>query len=232
MLDFLSPAFIQHLIETYGLWVLFVIVMGESMGVPLPGETALIGVSLYAGSTHAIAITTVILVAAAAAVVGDNLGYLVGRSLGLRALTRYGHHVGLHEARLNIGRYLFLRHGGKIVFVGRFIAFLRTFAAALAGANRMPWAAFLLMNALGGLCWAGLMGMAAYLFGQQIESVTGPAGIALLVLGAAAMIGAFLFFRRHEGELQERAERSLAQPRPRRRGRGREKDFGARGGAG
>ncbi|WP_170631321.1 DedA family protein, partial [Acinetobacter baumannii] len=102
-----------------------------------PGETALVTAALYAGTTHRIGILPVIAVAAAAAILGDNIGYLIGRSIGLRLIERYGQYVRLDQARLKIGHYLFLRHGGTIVFFGRFVAFLRAFAALLAGTNRM-----------------------------------------------------------------------------------------------
>jgi membrane protein DedA with SNARE-associated domain len=90
LFDILSPARIQELIQAYGLWVLFAVVMFESMGIPVPGETALVTTALYAGSTHRIGIVPVIIVAAAAAVAGDNIGYVIGRSVGLRLLERYG----------------------------------------------------------------------------------------------------------------------------------------------
>src|ERR1700738_2641749 len=114
MVEFLSPTWMQNLIQAYGLWVLFTVVMLESMGVPMPGETALVSAALYAGSTHQIDIVSVVLVAAAGAIIGDNIGYLVGRSIGVRLLVRYGRYVRLDELRLKVGQYLFLRHGGKI----------------------------------------------------------------------------------------------------------------------
>jgi membrane protein DedA with SNARE-associated domain len=212
LFDFLSPAWIQDLIQTYGLWVLFGIVVLESMGVPMPGETALVTTALYSGSTHQIGIVWVVAVAAAAAIVGDNLGYLIGRSVGLRLIVRHGRYVRLHERRLKVGQYLFLRHGGKIVFFGRFVAFLRTFAALLAGANLMPWKHFLLMNALGGICWSALFGFGAYFFGEQISRFAGPVGILLLIVALSFMAFGFFFFRYHEQELEDRAEAALPGP--------------------
>ncbi len=166
MFDFLSPVWIHDLIQAYGLWVLFGIVMLESMGLPMPGEMALVTAALYSATTHQVSILSVISVAAVAAIIGDNLGYLIGRTIGLRLIVRYGRYIGLYERRLKVGQYLFLQHGGKIVFFGRFVAFLRTFAALLAGANLMRWSHFLLMNALGGVCWALVFGFGAYLLGE------------------------------------------------------------------
>lgn len=214
MMDMLSSGSLQDLFQTYGLWVLFAVVMLESMGVPMPGETALITAALYAGTTHGIGILPVIIVAATAAIVGDNIGYLIGRSIGLRLLVRYGRYVRLDEARLKVGQYLFLRHGGKIVFFGRFVAFLRAFAALLAGANRMPWPHFLLMNALGGICWATLFGGAAYLFGEKIKLVAGPIGLVILICAIGLVVAGMVFLRRHEKELEERASAALAAEPP------------------
>ena len=211
-MDALSPTWMHDLIQAYGLWVLFIVVTLESMGVPMPGETALVTTALYAGSTHQIDIISVVLVAAAGAIIGDNIGYLIGRSIQLRLLVRYGRYIRLDQPRLKVGQYLFRRHGGKIVFFGRFVAFLRTFAAVLAGANRMPWPHFLLMNALGGLCWASIFGGGAYLFGEQITRVAGPVSFLLLVVAIGVVAAGIVFFRRHERELEQRAEAALPGP--------------------
>lgn len=209
MFDFLSPAWVQDLIQTYGLWVMFGIIMFESMGLPLPGETVLVTTALYSGTRHQISILLVVSVAALAAIIGDNLGYLIGRSIGLRFLVRYGHYIGLHERRLKLGQYLFLRHGGKIVFFGRFVAVLRTLAALLAGANLMRWPHFLLMNAFGGICWATVFGFGAYLLGEQIKRVAGPVGLIMLGVAVIFVIAGFVFFRQHEKELEERADAAI-----------------------
>jgi len=211
-MDALSPTWMHDLIQAYGLWVLFIVVTLESMGVPMPGETALVTTALYAGSTHQIDIISVVLVAATGAIIGDNIGYLIGRSIQLRLLVRYGRYIRLDQPRLKVGQYLFRRHGGKIVFFGRFVAFLRTFAAVLAGANRMPWPHFLLMNALGGLCWASIFGGGAFLFGEQIARVAGPVSFLLLVVAIGLVAAGIVFFRRHERELEQRAEAALPGP--------------------
>ena len=144
---------VYELVKAYGLWVLFIGITLECMGIPVPGEMALVSAALYAGSTHRLTIGSVLFVAATAAMIGGMVGYIIGRWIGLRLLIRYGKYVGLDERRLKVGQYLFLRHGGKIVFFGRFVDLLRILAAALAGANRMSWPYFLFMNALGGICW-------------------------------------------------------------------------------
>src|ERR1700688_564574 len=99
-LDPLSLSWMQDLIQAYGLWVLFAVVMLESTGVPLPGETALVATAVYAGTTHQFSVALVVLVAATAAIVGDNIGYLIGRSIGVPFITRYGRYVRLNQGRL------------------------------------------------------------------------------------------------------------------------------------
>jgi hypothetical protein len=110
------------------------------------------------------------------------------------------------ESGGKIGQYLFLRHGGKIVFFGRFVALLRTFAAMLAGANRMSPPFFLVMNALGGICWAVMFGGGAYLIGEEIDRVTGPVSLLFVVVAIGLVAAGVIYFRRHERELEQRAE--------------------------
>jgi membrane protein DedA with SNARE-associated domain len=145
---------LAELLHQYGYGLVAVVIGLEAMGLPLPGESLLIAAALYAATTHELAIVLVVVAAAAGAIVGDNLGYLIGRGIGYRLLVRYGGYVLLTPERLAAGRRLFARHGGKVVIFGRFVAVLRTLAALLAGANRMPWPHFLLANAVGGIGWA------------------------------------------------------------------------------
>jgi membrane protein DedA with SNARE-associated domain len=189
---------LHQLMTAYGLWALFAIVALESMGLPLPGETALVSAALYGGATGHFQLWEVIAVAFAGAVAGDTAGYWIGRTLGFRLLARYGRHVRITEDRLKVGRYLFRRHGGKIVFFGRFIALLRVLAALLAGANHMPWPRFLVMNAAGGLAWAATFATAAYLFGDRVSRLEGPIAIALLALVGAGVAAALFTAHRYE----------------------------------
>ncbi|MBN9564421.1 MAG: VTT domain-containing protein [Alphaproteobacteria bacterium] len=182
------------------------------MGLPLPGETMLITAAIYAGATHQLGIVLVVLAAAFGAILGDNAGFWVGRRLGFLLLRRYGHFVGIDEQRLKLGRYLFARHGGKVVFFGRFTALLRALAALLAGANGMQWRRFLLSNLAGGVLWAMFYGGGGYLLGGAIQRIAAPVGIGLAVLAAAAMVAGALFLRHHEGQLAARAERAFPGP--------------------
>src|SRR5947209_6914884 len=162
-----------HLLATYGYWAVLLFVAVESMGIPFPGETMLLTAAIYAGTTHQLSLPLVIAAAAVGAILGDNLGFWIGREVGFRFLRRYGHFIRLDERKLKLGQYLFLRHGGKVVFFGRFIAVLRTWAAFLAGTNRMSWARFVLFNVLGGIIWATLFGVGGYALGGSIHRLTG-----------------------------------------------------------
>ncbi|RFB80275.1 DedA family protein [Methylovirgula sp. 4M-Z18] len=210
------PAFITDsllpLIQTHGYWVIFVVVMLESTGVPMPGETALVSAAILAGSTKQLNIELIILCAGAGAILGDNLGYMIGHRWGLPLLVRYGHYVHLDEGRLKLGQYLFLRFGGAIVFFGRFAALLRTFAAMLAGANRYSWRRFLAYNAAGGIVWALLFGLGGYLFGHAIETLSRPIGIAAAAAAILGFLVVLLLMRRFEAQWQEAAERALPGP--------------------
>jgi membrane protein DedA with SNARE-associated domain len=210
-LDWLSPEYLTHLIATYGYVAVAMIVGLESMGLPLPGESALVVAALYA-SRHDHNIAGVVAAAATGAIVGDNIGYWVGREFGYRLLLRYGDYIGLTAGKIKLGQYLFLRHGGKVVFFGRFVAILRILSAFLAGVNRMEWRRFLLANAAGAILWASAVGFGAYAFGKAVLRVTGPLGIALIIISVALLIGALWFARKHEAELEAKAEQALPGP--------------------
>jgi len=205
----LSDAFIS-LIPIYGPWIIFGIVALESAGVPLPGETILIAASLLGATTGQINIVVVVLAAAAGAIVGDGMGYMVGRQLGLPFLRRYGRYIRLDEDRLLIGRYLFFQYGNAVVFFGRFIAVLRMFAALLAGVNGMPAGRFFLFNMTGGVCWACLFGFGAYAAGAKIYKISGTLSVLSLGLFIAAAYAFSIFIRRNEVTLHRRAEVALS----------------------
>jgi len=203
---------LEHLVVTYGAWLVAGVVGLESMGVPLPGETTLVTAALYAGSTGRLSIITVLFAAAAGAIVGDNVGFWIGRTFGYRWVLRHPRVLRLTPRRLKVGQYLFLRHGGKVVFFGRFIAILRAFAALLAGLNRMPWRRFLIFNMLGGIVWALAFGGGAYAFGDTLTNVLGQTGIVLSAAAAALVVVGILLARRYERRLSEEAERHIPGP--------------------
>lgn len=201
-----------HLVQAYGYWAVFLAVGLESLGVPVPGETTLIAAALFAGNTHRLSLVYLVIVAAVAAIAGDNLGYLIGRGGGYRLLRRYGHRVHVDEAKLKVGRYLFDRHGGSVVFVGRFITVLRTYAAFLAGTNMMSWRRFLVYNAAGGIAWAALVGTGAYLLGAAAHQVGTVVTIASGVLVVVVIVAAVVYLRRHMKRLERKAEQAYPGP--------------------
>src|SRR5271167_3271304 len=151
-------------LATYGYFAIFLIVAMESAGIPMPGETVLVTAAILAGQ-GTLRIYGVIGAAAAGAIIGDNCGYWIGREFGFPLLYRYGRYISLDERRLKLGQYLFLKHGGKVVFFGRFVAVLRAFAALLAGINRMGWGRFIVFNCAGGIVWSSVYGAGGYWLG-------------------------------------------------------------------
>jgi membrane protein DedA with SNARE-associated domain len=203
---------LQHFLATFGYWAVLVFVAIESTGIPFPGETMLLVAAIDAGTTHQLSIPLVIVAAATGAILGDNLGFWIGREGGYRLLRRYGRYIHFDERKLKVGVYLFRKHGGKVVFFGRFVAVLRAWAAFLAGVSRMLWPRFLLFNALGGIVWATLYGLGGYFLGEEIHRLTGPVGIVTLVLAVLIIIASLIFVRRNERQLEKRAERALPGP--------------------
>jgi membrane protein DedA with SNARE-associated domain len=211
MIHFATSNLLQFL-TTYGYWAVLIFVAIESIGIPFPGETMLLAAAIFAGTTHRLSIPLVILAAASGAILGDNLGFWVGREGGFRLLRRYGHFIRLDERKLKLGIYLFRRHGGKVVFFGRFIAVLRAWAAFLAGTNRMRWPTFLLFNALGGIVWASVYGLGGYFLGNNIHRLTGLVGTITIILAALIILAGLVFVWRNERQLEEKAVQALPGP--------------------
>jgi membrane protein DedA with SNARE-associated domain len=205
-LHFFDMAHIHQLLASYGYWAVLVVVMLESAGIPLPGETILVSAAIYAGTTHKMQIEWVIAAAAFGAIMGDNIGFWAGREFGRYVVDRFGSYVGLDERRMKLGQYLFDRHGGKIVFFGRFVAFLRAFAALLAGINRFPPLRFFAFNAAGGIVWASLFGLGGYFLGESIHRIAGPIGWVGLAGAVIACVIGWRLFKMHEERFLAEAE--------------------------
>jgi membrane protein DedA with SNARE-associated domain len=186
---------VDHLVEVAGYPLLFVLVMAESGGVPIPGETALITAGVLA-SRDKLQIEWVIALAATAAIIGDNIGYLIGRKGGRWLLERPGR---FHRQRLEVlktGEPFFKRHGPKAVFFGRFLLGLRVWASWLAGATHMHWRTFVVWNALGGIAWATAIGLLAYFLGNSAGNAIETFGIYGLVAVLVAIVSAVVLHRR------------------------------------
>lgn len=184
----------------------------ESLGVPLPGETMLITAAVFAATTGHLSIAGVIVAAIIGAVVGDNIGFGIGWFGGYPLLRRFGKYVRLDEAKLKVGRYIFMRHGAKVVFFGRFVSVLRTYAAFLAGTNRMHWSRFLIANAAGGIVWATLYGVGAYSASSVIAKLNTPVEIGFAALAVVVIVLAGFFVRKNIKRLEAVAEEALPGP--------------------
>ncbi len=205
--DGLSP-----LLAQYGLVAVFGCVFFEAMGVPLPGETILILAAGYAGHSGGLPIGAVLAAAAAAAVLGDNAGYLVGRYGGWPLLRRFRRVLHVRQTQLKVGRYLFARRGGAVVFAGRFVSVLRAYAAFLAGVNHMRWRRFVAYNCAGGLVWATLWSLGPYFLGSALQRVSGPAQLAVVGVAVAALVAAVIAVRRQWRRLSMAAEAAYPGP--------------------
>ena len=203
---------LQQLVSVHGYWVVALIVGLESMGLPLPGETVLVLAAIYAATEPSFNVWVVIAVAAFGAILGDNAGYWLGLRYGYALLLQYGSRIGMFEARIKLGQYLFLKHGAKVVFLGRFVALLRILAAFLAGVNRMPWLASLTANASGGVIWAAVFGIGGYFFGILLLQLHHALAPIVFVLALAAFFGCGYLVRRYEARLTALAERALPGP--------------------
>lgn len=168
---------------------LFGVVAMESAGLPLPGETSLIAAAILASEHEGLSIEVVIAAAALAAIVGDNIGYVLGRHAGRRVMTRDGRWLERRQRALVRGEAFFEKHGPRAVFLARWLPGLRIVGSWLAGAHHMRWRTFLLWNALGGIAWAISVGLAAYLLGHLAVTIIrdfGIAGVTVVLLAAAA----------------------------------------------
>jgi membrane protein DedA with SNARE-associated domain len=195
-----STSTLTHLLHAYGYPLVAVFVGVESSGIPFPGETMLVTAAVYAGTGH-LSIFWVIVAGSAGAIVGDNLGFAVGRAGGRPLVLRYGSYVRVKPEHLEYAEGFFQRHGDKTVFLGRFIAVLRAWAALLAGINRMSWSTFLAYNAAGGILWATIFGLLGYTLGHNLPllnkvlSILGAGGVAIAIL---IVVIAYVVWRRRK----------------------------------
>lgn len=199
-------ASLAHVARDAGIPALFGLIAVETMGIPLPGETALIAAAIFASQGH-LSIELVLVAAAAGAVLGDNVGFFIGRRFGRQLLQSDRGPFSRHRRRLlEIGEPFFERHGPKAVFLGRWVAGLRVTAAWLAGSARMSWPKFTFYNALGGICWALSVGLLSYYLGHTAETLFQTAGLA--GLGAAALLGV-IAYAIHRARRKRRAPADL-----------------------
>jgi membrane protein DedA with SNARE-associated domain len=193
--------------ETIGYPLMFALIAIETMGIPVPGETALITAGIVA-SRGRLEIEAVIAIAAAAAILGDNVGFAIGRKLGRRLLTAPGPLLHHRRRVIAVGEPFFDRHGPKAVFLGRWVTGLRITAAWMAGVTRMSWPTFVFWNALGGIAWATSIALVAYFVGHSAERfihIAGLGGAGAVVLGGL-LLWFVLRLRRRRAEQRIDAE--------------------------
>ena len=165
-----GDADVAHFISNYGVWVVAVFIALESVGIPLPAEAALIAAAFFAAK-HGLDIWPLICAGILAAIVGEIVGFWIGRRFGYMLLSRYGVRLGMTEGRVRIGQWLFVRYGGRFVFIARFLPFLRNMAAVLAGTNAMAQHNFYFASATAAAAWITCYGFAAYSFGEAFETM-------------------------------------------------------------
>jgi membrane-associated protein len=175
-----------------GYSVVFALLAVETMGIPVPGETALIAAALLAHDGR-MEIAPLIALAAAAAILGDNVGFAIGRKGGRRLFEMPGPFHRHRTATLAVGEPFFARHGPKAVFLGRWVAGLRIASAWLAGMNKMEWPRFLFWNALGGICWAASIALGTYFIGHAFERIVGVGGFVAAGVITGALLGLFVW---------------------------------------
>ena len=200
-------ASIVHIPSNLGYFAVFALVAIETMGIPVPGETALIAGAL-AASKGSLSIGVVVALAACAAIIGDNIGFAIGRRWGRRIFEKPGIAYDQRLALLDMGEPFFAKHGGKAVFFGRWLSGLRIASAWLAGMNKMRWPTFLVWNALGGIFWACAVGFGAYWAGHAFEKIITKIGVYGAVAVAVVIIG--LVAWRHHSASEALKERGRA----------------------
>ncbi len=206
MAALISLDILRNALNVLGYPAVTLFIMIESSGIPFPGETMLLLASFYAGVDQHLQIPIVIACAALGAIMGDNIGYIVGRTGGRALAERYGRYVFLKPEHLDRAEKFFAKHGNKTVFFGRFVSVLRAWSAFLAGVNHMRWRSFLLYNAAGGIVWAIVYGLLGFYAGRyfkdnftQVETIAstiGWAGAAFIALIIILAIIIYLLRRR------------------------------------
>jgi membrane protein DedA with SNARE-associated domain len=187
---------IQHLLHQYGCGLVFVVVGLQALGAPLPGTTVLIAAALYAATSHGLPIFWVIAAGALGALAGTGVGFAVGRYRGERLLLRVAPRLRQSPERVQALRSEFAAHGGRWLFVGRFISGLRNVTGLLAGASGMPLGRFLVLGATAATAWALFNGLGYYWFGQALAGAETWLQILLACAGLAWMLISLGLLRR------------------------------------
>ena len=195
-------------ISSYGVWLVAAFIALESIGIPLPAEAALIAAAFFAAQ-HGLDIWPLITAGIIAAILGEIVGFWIGKRFGRQLLKRYGTRLGLTEGRIKIGQWLFVRYGGGFVFIARFLPFLRNMAAVLAGTNSMAQHSFYFASGTAAAAWITCYGLAAYSFGEAFANLASPAAILLGLAAALIVLAVPALILQYEKRLLAKAERVL-----------------------
>jgi len=203
---------LTEFISLYGIWLVAAFIALESVGLPLPAEAALIAAGFFAARTQVLNIWCLIAAGIVAAIIGEIVGFWIGRRFGSQLLDRYGTRLGFTEGRIRIGQWLFIRYGGRFVFVARFLPFLRNMAAVLAGTNAMEQRSFYFASATAATAWIICYGLAAYWFGEAFANFASPVTIILGFAAALLMLAVPALILRYEKHLLAKADTALLRP--------------------
>ena len=201
---------LSEFVSQYGYLAVFGLILFQSLGVPLPGEAALIAAAVYAQHTDKLSVFAIVAVATVATILGSTVGYWIGMRGGHPILVRHGDRIGLNAARIRLGEYLFRMHGGKILLFGRIMAVLRVYQAVLAGTYRMPFQRFMVFNVLGAVIWAAGVAYLAFGFGELFSRMEGIVAWVALAIGLGLLGGSFYYLQSREVELQAQADADAA----------------------
>jgi membrane protein DedA with SNARE-associated domain len=200
--SFFSLQTLTDVLHAIGYPAIMLFMLIESAGIPLPGETVVLLAAFTAGVDGQLQLPWIIACASFGAIMGDNIGFYIGRTGGRRFVERFGRFFFLKTEHLDKAAKFFDRHGAKTVFFGRFITFLRIWAAFLAGMNKMRWKTFLFYNALGGIVWAVYISLLGFFAGRllhdhfdQVELLVRMIGWAGLGICVVLVISAYVIFR-------------------------------------
>jgi membrane protein DedA with SNARE-associated domain len=200
---------VTEFISVYGIWLVAAFIALESIGIPLPAEAALIAAAFFAARTQGLNIWYLIAAGIFAAVLGEIVGFWIGRRFGRLLLNKYGNRLGFTEGRVRIGQWLFVRYGGRFVFFARFLPFLRNMAAVLAGTNAMAQRSFYFASGTAAAVWIICYGLAAYCFGEAFANLASPATVCLGLAAAMIVLAVPVLILRYEKCLLAKAERGL-----------------------
>jgi len=203
---------LAEFVSTYGVWLVAGFIALETIGAPLPAEAALMAAAFFAARSHELNIWLLIAVGSLAAILGNAVGYWIGKRYGYQLLMRYGRRVGLTEGRIKIGQWLFLQYGGRFVFIARFLPFLRNMAAILAGTNAMAQPAFHLASCTAAIAWVTLYSLATYSLGAAFADLAAPVAAVLGAVAILIILAVPTLVLRYEQDLLAKAESELPSP--------------------